>query len=147
MAPGRWAPVAWGLLLSSAPCPQSPACPTGVSGVEWRPLPFHRVRVQWPEWQDILFFFLIAIWLLYNVVLVLLDNEVNRLGVYICAVLNCFSHVRLFVTLWTVARQAPLSTGFSKQEHWSGLPCLSPGNLPSPGTEPRTLALQVESSV
>ena len=48
-------------------------------------------------------------------------------------VLSCFSHVPLFVTLWTVARQAPLSMGFSRQEHWSGLPRPPPGNLPEPG--------------
>ena len=40
------------------------------------------------------------------------------------------------VTLWTVARQAPLSMGFSRQASWSGLPCLPPGDLPNPGTEP-----------
>ena len=39
-------------------------------------------------------------------------------------------------TPWTVAHQAPLSTGFSRQEYWSGLPCPSPGNLPDPGIEP-----------
>ena len=41
-----------------------------------------------------------------------------------------------FVTLWTVALQAPLSMGFSRQECWSGLPCPSPGDLPNAGTEP-----------
>ena len=40
------------------------------------------------------------------------------------------------VTPWTVAHQAPLSMGFSRQESWSGLPCPSPGDLPNPGTEP-----------
>ena len=39
-----------------------------------------------------------------------------------CALLNHFSHVRLFATPWTTARQAPLSMGFSRQEYWSGLP-------------------------
>ena len=39
------------------------------------------------------------------------------------------------VTLWTVARQAPLSMGFSRQESWSGLPCPPPGDLPNPGIE------------
>ena len=38
-------------------------------------------------------------------------------------VLSCFSYVRLFVTPWTVAHQALLSVGFSRQEYWSGLPC------------------------
>ena len=50
-----------------------------------------------------------------------------------------FSRVRLFATLWTVARQAPLSMGFSRQEYWSGLPCLPPGDLPNPGMEPLPL--------
>ena len=44
-----------------------------------------------------------------------------------------FSHVWLFVTLWTVAHQAPLCMGFSKQENWSRLPCPPPGDLPYPG--------------
>ena len=44
-------------------------------------------------------------------------------------VLSHFSHVQLFVTPWTVARQAPLSMGFSRQEYWSGLPCPPPGLL------------------
>ena len=42
-------------------------------------------------------------------------------------------------TPWTVARQAPLSMGFSRQEHWSGLPGLAPGDLPDPGIEPTSL--------
>ena len=42
-------------------------------------------------------------------------------------------------TLWTVARQTPLSMGFSRQECWSGLPCPPPGDLPNPGTEPTSL--------
>ena len=62
-----------------------------------------------------------------------------------CArVLSHFSCVRLFVTPWTVARQAPLSMGFSRQEYWSGLPCPSPGDLPDPGIEPRSPALQAD---
>ena len=43
----------------------------------------------------------------------------------------------LFATLWTVAHQAPLSMGFSRQEYLSGLPFPSPGNLPDPGIEPK----------
>ena len=42
-------------------------------------------------------------------------------------------------TLWTVARQAPLSTGFSRQGYWSGLPCPPPGALPDPGIKPKSL--------
>ena len=44
-------------------------------------------------------------------------------------------------TPWTVARQAPLSMGFSRQEYWSGLLCLSPGDLPRPGIEPVSAAM------
>ena len=50
-------------------------------------------------------------------------------------VLSCFSCVRLFAILWTVAHQALLSVGFSRQEYWSGLPFPSPGDLPDPGIE------------
>ena len=46
-----------------------------------------------------------------------------------------FSYARLFVTLWTVAHQSPLSIGFSIQEYWSGLPCPPLRDLPSPGIE------------
>ena len=53
-------------------------------------------------------------------------------------VLSCFS-VQLSVTLWTVAYQAPLNTGFSRQEYWSGLPWPLPGDLPDPETEPASL--------
>ena len=52
-------------------------------------------------------------------------------------VLSCFSCVQLFGTLWTVARQAPLSIAFSRHEYWSGLPCPPPGGLPNPGMETR----------
>ena len=58
-----------------------------------------------------------------------------------CVVLSCFSRVRLFATPWTVAHQAPLSIGFSRQEYWSGLPFPSPGALPNPGIKPRSPAL------
>ena len=51
-------------------------------------------------------------------------------------VLSCFSQVRLFVTLWTVAHQAPLSMGSPRQEYWSGLPSLSPRDLSDPGIKP-----------
>ena len=56
-----------------------------------------------------------------------------------CCVLSHFSHVWLSVTLWTVACKALLSMGFSRQEHWSGLPCPPLGNLPDPGIEPASL--------
>ena len=54
---------------------------------------------------------------------------------------NRFSCVRFFVIPWTVAHQAPLSTGFSRQEYRSGLPCPSPGDLPDPGIQPVSPAL------
>ena len=53
-----------------------------------------------------------------------------------------------FVTPWAVANQAPLSTGFGRQGHWSGLPFPSPGDLPVPGIEPMSPvsnALEVDS--
>ena len=53
--------------------------------------------------------------------------------------LSHFIHVRLFVTLWTIAYQAPLSMGFSRQEYWSGLPCCPPGNLTDLGIKPESL--------
>ena len=56
--------------------------------------------------------------------------------------LNCFSHVQLFATLWTVAHQAPLSVGFSRREYWSGLPCPSPGDRLNSGIESASLKSQ-----
>ena len=67
--------------------------------------------------------------------------------IYTHTVLKCDSEVkllnrvRLFVTLRTVAYQAPLSMGFSRQEYWSGLPFPSPEDLLDPGIEPRSPAL------
>ena len=55
--------------------------------------------------------------------------------------LSHFSHVQLFATPWTIAHQAPLSMGFSKQEYWSGFPCPPPGDLPNPGIKPHLLGL------
>ena len=55
------------------------------------------------------------------------------------------SRVQLFATPRTVARQAPLSMGFSRQEYWSGLPVPSPEDLPDPGIEPRSPVLQADS--
>ena len=49
------------------------------------------------------------------------------------------------LTPWNVACQAPLSTGFSRQQYWSGLPFPSPGDLPDPGIEPGSPALQADS--
>ena len=59
--------------------------------------------------------------------------------------LKSVSRVRLFVTLWTVAYQAFPSMGFSRQEYQSGLSFPAPGDLPDPGIEPRSPALQEEA--
>ena len=58
--------------------------------------------------------------------------------------LSHFSHVRLHASLWTIARQAPLSMEFSRQACWSGLPCPPAGNGPNPGIKPRSPALEGE---
>ena len=55
------------------------------------------------------------------------------------------SHVQLFATPWTVAYQAPLSMGFSRQECWSRLPFPSPGDLPNPGIEPGSPEMQADA--
>ena len=59
----------------------------------------------------------------------------------VACVLGRFGPIQLCAALWTVARQAPLSLGFSRQECWSGLPCPPPGDLPDPGMEPGSPAL------
>ena len=53
--------------------------------------------------------------------------------------LRCFSRVQLFVTLWTVASQAPLSMGFSRQEYWSGFPYPPLGDLSNSEIQPTSL--------
>ena len=59
--------------------------------------------------------------------------------------MKSLSRVRLFVTPWTVAYQTLPSMGFSRQEYWSGVPFPSPGDLPNPGIEPGSPALQADS--
>ena len=61
---------------------------------------------------------------------------------YVLCEVKSLSCVRLFVTPWTVAYQAPQSVEFSRQEYWNGLPFPSPGDLPNPGMEPGSSALQ-----
>ena len=60
-------------------------------------------------------------------------------------VCESLSRVRFLATPWTIARQAPLSMGFSRQEYWSGLPLPSPGDLPNLEIEPGSPALQADS--
>ena len=59
--------------------------------------------------------------------------------------LNCFSHVRLCDTLWTVVHEGLLSMEFSRQEYWSGLSCPPPGDLPKLGIKPRSPTLWEDS--
>ena len=74
-------------------------------------------------------------------------NTDNRLLIYLVRDaawvhafrLSHFSYVWLFATPWTIAHQAPLSMGFSRQEYWSGLACPPPGDLPDPGIKPTSL--------
>ena len=73
----------------------------------------------------------------FSILLVKWFNQVCFLT-YLCR-LSHFSPVWLFVMLWTVTNQSPLSMGFSRQEYWSGLPFPSPGDLPSPGIKPTSL--------
>ena len=63
----------------------------------------------------------------------------HNLCIYMVCVASCFSHVTLFVTLWTAACQAPLSIRFSRKEYWSRLPFPPPGDLSDPGIEPGSL--------
>ena len=63
--------------------------------------------------------------------------------VCVCSVTSVVSDS--FVTLWTIACQAPLSMEFSRQEYWSGLPCPPPGDFSNPGIKPAAPALQVDS--
>ena len=65
----------------------------------------------------------------------------KALGLLSSWVLSCLRRVWLSGTPWTVAHQAPLSMGLSRQEYWSGLPCPPPGDLSIPGIEPTSLAL------
>ena len=74
-----------------------------------------------------------------------LINEFSKVTGWVSEWVKSLSPVRLFATPWTVAYQAPLSLGFSRQEYWSGLPFPSPGNLPDPGIEPGSPALQADA--
>ena len=101
---------------------------------------------QWPIWPWNKYIFTgskcIIHFLVNSVEWVCLCIRCDRLCV--CA-LSCFSCIWPFVTPWTIAHQAPLSLGFTRQEYWSGLSCPPPGDLPDPGMEPTSPALQVDS--
>ena len=73
--------------------------------------------------------------IIYNILLFIFTRIYKRA----CVSAKLLQYVWLCVTRWTVAHQAPLSMGFSRQEYWSGLPCIPPGNFPDPGIEPKSL--------
>ena len=87
---------------------------------------------------------LLALWCIHqlgsspNPVLVGVWWRSHYIGVDVW-VLSHVSHIWLHVTPWTVAHQAPLSMGLSRQECWSGMPCPPPGHLPNSGIEPTSL--------
>ena len=94
-----------------------------------------------------------CIWMLVAALFIITKTEINHQSsvgeqvhklqyIQIVKSLIC---VRLFATPWTGAHQAPPSMGFSRQEYWSGLPFPSPGDLPDPGIEPRSPALQADA--
>ena len=74
--------------------------------------------------------------------------EEVRVGtlVLLLLILSCFSHILLFAIRWSVVCQAPLSTGFSRQKYWSGLPFPPPGDLPDPGIEPSSPTSTIENN-
>ena len=69
-------------------------------------------------------------------------SEVRKCGAAGLVTQSC--HKSCLATPWPVARQTPLSMGFFRQEYWSGLPFPSPGDLPNPGIEPWSPALQAD---
>ena len=70
------------------------------------------------------------------------DSDGKEHRHHLCVHAKLLSRVQIFATPWTVALQASLSMGSPRQEYLSGLPFPPPGDLPNPGTEPRSLALQ-----
>ena len=73
-----------------------------------------------------------------------LDVDGTRTQFLLKVKVNSLSRVQLVVTLWTVAHQAALSMGFSRQKYWSGLPFPTPGDLPNPGIKAGPLTLQAD---
>ena len=90
---------------------------------------------------------LLCVWLAFLV----LTNQMSSLNAeywfhkLVCVCVQSLSHVRLFVTPWTVVHRAPLPMEFSRQAYWSGLPFLSLGDLGASGVEPWSPALQADT--
>ena len=86
-----------------------------------------------------------CLWLLCHVwhyLLMLVSSTMNSLAEpHIMVIVQSLTHAHFFEKPWTAAHQVPLSTGFSWQEYWSGLPFSSPGNLPDLGIEPGSPAV------
>ena len=74
-----------------------------------------------------------------------MDVSLSSSFLYMNEWMKSLSHVWLFATPWTIACQAPVSKGFTRQEYWSGLPFPSPGDLPRLGIEPRSPTLQADA--
>ena len=75
----------------------------------------------------------------------LLQSEKGKVLLEAMVKVKLLSRVRLFATPWTVAHQSPQSMEFFRQEYWSGLPFPSPEDLPNPGIEPGSPALQADA--
>ena len=73
------------------------------------------------------------------------NNTITEIKNTLKVKVKSLSRVRFFATPWTIAYQAPPSMGFSRQECWSGLPFLSPGDIPDPGIKPGSPALQADA--
>ena len=82
----------------------------------------------------------VDVWLRVDAQIILMNKLIVKYSI-----VKSLSCVRLFVTLWAVAYLASLSMGFSRQEYWSRLPFPSPGELPDPGIEPGSPALEADA--
>ena len=101
--------------------------------------------IVFPAHLVMLFIMIIYMYIYPGVCMYWVDQNV-RSGFFIrWMMVEWLSRVWLFATPWSVALQAPLSMGLSRQEYRSGLPFPSPGDLPDPGIEPRSPALQEHS--
>ena len=101
---------------------------TGTNCCSWNQLFFQGLSLPWP------FMFLLPNFPVYFL-------HPHCACVWVCVCLCVLSRVWVFATPWTVAHQAPLSMGFPRQEYWSGLLFLTPGEVPDPGIKPASPAL------